>query len=131
MRDVLAPFENLIQKYASQFDIEPHIIRAIIMTESSGDPNAKGPTEDYGLMQMTLPTASRLGFSGTPEELFDPETNIRLGVKLLANIRAHGAAGLAEMYSVYNCGSAEAYKTDPAVARSVRHFLDNCALYAA
>ena len=127
MRDVLAPFENLIQKYASQFGVQPYVIQAIILTESSGNPNAKGPTGDYGLMQITLPTARRLGFTGTPEELFDPETNIRLGVKLLADIRAHGATELAEMYSVYNCGSAEGYKTNPAVARNVRHFLDNCA----
>ena len=128
MKDVLAPFAKLILKYAFQFGVDPPVIRAVILTESSGDPNAKGPTDDYGLMQITLRTAKRLGFTGTPEELLDPETNIRLGVKLLADIRARGATGLAEMYSAYNSGNPDAYKTNPTVLRNVRRFLNNCAV---
>ena len=126
MTEVLAPFEALIEKYASQFRIPPDWIRAIILTESSGNPNAKGPTGDYGLMQITVPTARALGFTGHPDELFNPEINIWLGARLLAEIQSRGITTLPELYSAYNCGNPEEYKTNPIVARNVEHFLGYC-----
>ena len=127
MKAALAPFEPLIEKYSVVLKVPADLIRAIILTESSGNPNAKGPAGDYGLMQVTLPTARHLGFLGAAEELLDPDTNIRLGTTLLARIQARGIESLAELYSTYNAGDPQAYKTNPVVAVHVQHFLNNCA----
>lgn len=40
----------------------------------------------YGLMQLMWTTAVGLGFSGTPEDLYDPVYNIELGAKLIRQL---------------------------------------------
>jgi soluble lytic murein transglycosylase-like protein len=40
----------------------------------------------YGLMQLMWTTAVGLGFTGTPEELYDPVYNIELGAKLIRQL---------------------------------------------
>lgn len=73
------------------------IVLGIIMTESSGDPNAKGDyrvdagTEikvphSFGLGQIQVATAKTLGVDVIPEQLFDPTFNIKL---ILANLMRH------------------------------------------
>ncbi len=53
-------------------------------TESGYRAGARGAAGEIGLMQVMPPTARLLGFTGTLEELADPETNITLGVRYLA-----------------------------------------------
>lgn len=43
-------------------------------------------SSSYGLMQLMWTTAWALGFRGTQEELYKPETNVDLGVKLLRQL---------------------------------------------
>jgi len=73
----------------------------------------------YGPAQLMYPTAVGLGFRGTPEDLFKPES-VRLGVKLLAGLvkaaQKKGfsmddavAIGLAQ----YNGGNAAGRNSDP------------------
>ena len=53
-------------------------------TESGYRPGARVAAGEIGLMQVMPPTARLLGFTGTLEERADPETNITLGVRYLA-----------------------------------------------
>ena len=82
----LEEWEELIQKYATIFNVPSSLIKAIIMVESSGKAfvsRKENGYYSYGLMGVTLPTARDMGFSGNPSQLFDPEINIYYGVKYL------------------------------------------------
>jgi soluble lytic murein transglycosylase-like protein len=91
--------------------LDPALVWAIILVESSGIVNAyrhepgfytkylkdkpwyrqwspRRTAASYGLMQIMFPTACDMGWRGDPEELFVPETNIRLGCQYLVNLRA-------------------------------------------
>lgn len=43
----------------------------------------------YGLMQLLLSTARQLDFTGPPDGLFEPTTNIALGIRYLGFIREY------------------------------------------
>lgn len=93
MKDVLTWIE-LVTKLT--VDCAPPItvptILAIIAVESAGDPNAinlaSGAT---GLMQVMPREANPKMFHNRPtqEELLDPETNIRWGIRILKHSMVH------------------------------------------
>lgn len=63
-------------------------VLAVVEIESGFDPTAYRSEPQLGdasrgLMQLLLSTALDRGFQGAPEALFDPETNIRLGMRQL------------------------------------------------
>jgi len=86
-------WQPLIEKYASQYGLDPNLLAAIIMTESGGNPNATSSRGAIGLMQV-------VGGS------YDPATNIAQGTKIFAdNLRLfNGDVELA--LAAYNAGPA-------------------------
>ena len=74
------PWEPYILRYSKQYNIDSDLVRAIIYAESSGNPNSVSSAGAMGLMQIMPITAIHLGLSDT----FDPEQNIRAGVKYIA-----------------------------------------------
>ncbi|TVR06156.1 MAG: lytic transglycosylase domain-containing protein, partial [Salinarimonadaceae bacterium] len=80
-RDALLP---LIEKYALANAVPEALADAVAHVESAYDSSAVGGVGEIGLMQLRPTTAAMLGFTGTDEELFDPEINIRYGVLYLA-----------------------------------------------
>jgi hypothetical protein len=75
---------EILTRYAEQTDLPPAIADAVIRVESSFNPHAVGGVGEVGLMQIRPETAAMLGFSGGVTDLFEPETNIRYGVRYLA-----------------------------------------------
>ena len=75
------------------------LVRRIIKRESGGNPHVVS-RGNYGLMQIKLPTARALGYSGGAAGLLDPETNMTYAVKYLAGACrvAHGNSNLAVHY---------------------------------
>jgi hypothetical protein len=69
--------DQIIEKYARNYQLDPFLIRSIIATESSFNPRAVSPKGAQGLMQLMPATAERLGV----RDSFDPEENIRGGVR--------------------------------------------------
>ena len=61
----------------------------------------------YGPWQVMYPTARELGFTGTPEELANPETNCLYAVRYL-NARAASATTLGQIARCYNGGNIHA-----------------------
>jgi soluble lytic murein transglycosylase-like protein len=121
-----SPYADIIQHASNEFNVPPDWIAAVISTESAWNPEAYAPGEDsYGLMQVRYVTAKGLGFSGDANELFDPDLNIHLGTKLLGQLRQHYGDDLQRVYSAYNSGDPDAYKTSKQVAQHVQNFLDN------
>lgn len=69
---------------ARQHGMPAEIADAVMRVESGYDPSAVGGVGERGLMQVLPSTAALLGFAGSADELADPSTNIRLGVRYLA-----------------------------------------------
>lgn len=123
-------YDDIIAKYANVYNVPEPWIRAFIQTESSFNPmayRAEPQINDasYGLMQLLYKTAVGLGFTGAPESLYDPDTNINLGVKLMAQLRARYGDDIQAVYSAYNSGSGTAYLSNSSVAQHVANMLKN------
>lgn len=117
-------FDDLISKWAGYFGVPFEWVKAVIATESSfyakayrAEPRINDGS--YGLMQLLNRTAVSLGYSGDPAGLFDPDTNIKYGTKLLAQLQASYGDNFSKVYSAYNSGNANAYTTNPLVASNV------------
>lgn len=77
-----AEINRLITRYAAEYDLPEELVHRVVRRESNYNPRARnGP--NLGLMQIQAQTARTMGFRGSPEELFDAETNLRYAVKYL------------------------------------------------
>ena len=94
-------FHPIIDEVAYRHEVDPALVKAIIMAESSYDPRAISKKGAKGLMQLMPLTAKSLGV----EDVFDPTNNIRAGVayfrKLLNQFNGDERLALA----AYNAGS--------------------------
>ena len=70
-------FDPIIEKYATEHQLDPSLIRSIIAQESGFNPKAVSRKGARGLMQLMPATAASLGVRNS----FDPEQNIQGGVK--------------------------------------------------
>ena len=109
-----------VEKYATQYNVSPTLVLAIIRTESNFNPFAVSGAPAYGLMQLVPTSGGRAAYkkvSGldqapTQEYLFDPDHNIELGAAYL------GVLGNTEFHAVQNPDSRDycviaAYNTGP------------------
>lgn len=72
----------LIQYYADYYDVPVDLVHRVVIRESTYNPRARnGPY--WGLMQILPETARTMGFTGKPEDLLNPETNLIYAVKYL------------------------------------------------
>jgi hypothetical protein len=93
-------FDSLIDKYARHYELDPSLIHSIIATESGFNPNAVSPKGACGLMQLMPATADRLGV----KDSFDPEQNIRAGVRHFRSLMDTFNNNLALSLAAYNAG---------------------------
>lgn len=75
-------YQQTIITASKTYNINPILICAIINAESGFDKNKVSSKQAVGLMQLLPSTAASL--TDQPIDLFDPDTNITLGVKYLA-----------------------------------------------
>jgi soluble lytic murein transglycosylase-like protein len=71
---------------------------AIVHQESGFRPHVTGGAGEIGLMQLKCQTARGMGFSGSCKALYDPDTNLRFGMKYLKAALKRGSVGY------YNAG---------------------------
>ncbi|MDB5526399.1 MAG: hypothetical protein JWM58_4162 [Rhizobium sp.] len=73
---------QLINKYASLYDVPESLVHHVVRRETNYDPTAvhRG---NWGLMQIRYNTARGLGYDGNPSGLLDAETNLKYAVKYL------------------------------------------------
>ncbi len=84
-------YRAIIEAHAKNYDLDPALVAAVIYSESSFDPPARSQAGAVGLMQVLPETgiaiATRTGGKRfTPEDLLDPEINIRYGCWYLRHL---------------------------------------------
>lgn len=95
---------------AARYGVDPWLLYAIAQVESNIDPNAlnhNDDTYDIGLMQINSWWFPKLKpFGITPEDLYDPCTNINIGAWILAHsFLSFGDTW--ESVGAYNAGTAK------------------------
>lgn len=113
---VIAQYWATIQYYAGIRSVPPERIAAIVVQESSGDPNATGPNGiDRGLMQMTPGALADVNLSAALgidwSDLFDPDKNINAGTTFFS-MKLAEMGSLHDATRAYNVGAGAA-KADP------------------
>ena len=102
-------FPDLVARNAQQTGTPELFVYAIMRKESDYYPFAVSRSDARGLLQLIPSTsaqvATQLGEASFPDELFDPETNIRQGVAYLGGLlrRFRGQEALAA--GAYNAGA--------------------------
>jgi soluble lytic murein transglycosylase-like protein len=91
--------DDIIHDIASEYKIDPALVKAIIKAESNADPQAVSRKGAQGLMQLMPETARELNV----KRPFDPKENIIGGVKYIKGLMAsYGDLRLA--LAAYNAG---------------------------
>ncbi|MBW2631592.1 MAG: lytic transglycosylase domain-containing protein [Deltaproteobacteria bacterium] len=94
-------FHTIIQEASNRYQVDPALIRAIIMAESSYNPRAISRKGARGLMQLMPATAKALGV----EDSFNPEHNIYGGVKYFKQLLDRFDGDTRMALAAYNAGS--------------------------
>jgi len=93
------PYDAMIAQHAAANGVPVELVHRVIVRESRYRPGvvSKG---NYGMMQIKLPTARGLGYTGNAQGLLDANTNLTYAVKYLAGAyrAAHGNHNLAVRY---------------------------------
>ena len=82
------------------FDLQPHLVLAIMATESNFDASALSPKDAHGLMQLIPGTAARFGV----RNIKDPVQNIRGGMAYLRWLMAYFEGDVSLVAAAYNAG---------------------------
>jgi len=79
-----AQYESMVATHASANNVPETLVHRVIVRESKYHPHLVGRGGTIGLMQIKLPTARGLGYTGDAAGLRDPNTNLAWGTKYLA-----------------------------------------------
>jgi len=99
-----AAIHALVAEYAARHGVPQRLAHRIVMRESRYNPGLKGSGAHYGLMQISLPTARHMGYSGTATGLFDPRTNLSYAMPYLANAWLISGGNEGRAVSLYSRG---------------------------
>ncbi len=94
-------FDPIIFQAAKQHQVDPALIKAIIMVESGYNPDALSEKGAQGLMQLMPNTAKWLGV----KDSFNPEYNINGGVKYFKYLLIQFDGNIELALAAYNAGS--------------------------
>lgn len=93
-------YDDLVQKYAVQHGLASALVRAVIKTESDGNPRCVSRAGAMGLMQLMPANVQEAGIS----DPFDPEQNIAAGTQQLAGLMKQYNGNLDLTLAGYNAG---------------------------
>jgi soluble lytic murein transglycosylase-like protein len=99
-------YGGIIDRYAKEYGVAPSLARAVIQVESGYNQHKTGLAGEVGLMQIKPSTARMLGYSGSVKQLYNPETNIKWGMKYLGMAQEAGNGTTCGTLLKYNAGHA-------------------------
>jgi len=91
---------ELVRQVSVEHGLDPNLVDALVRVESAYNPKALSHKGAMGLMQLMPATASRLGV----DDPFDPEQNVRGGVREFARLVDHYRGNLQFALAAYNAG---------------------------
>jgi len=94
-------FQPIVLKAANRYKVDPAMVMAIIMAESSYNPKAVSKKGAKGLMQLMPTTARSLGV----KDIFNPEHNINAGVRYFKKLLNQFDGNVELALAAYNAGS--------------------------
>ena len=100
---------DLVEKESKPQQMDPFVVMSLIKQESGYFERAVSNANAVGLMQLLVPTAqvlAKASKSPLPEkdDLFNPDTNIKLGVEYLKNLNDQFNHDIVLVLSAYNAG---------------------------
>lgn len=98
--------DAIIERHAKANGVPVSIAKAVVRIESNYRTDVRGSAGEIGLMQIKPATARLMGYSGSVKGLFDPETNIKYGMKYLGMARERGDGSICNTILKYNAGHA-------------------------
>jgi soluble lytic murein transglycosylase-like protein len=107
---------RFVQLVAPEYQLQPHLVLAVMEKESNFDPLAVSPKNAQGLMQLIPDTAARFKV----KRITDPTQNIRGGMAYLRWLMAYFEGDLAMVLAAYNAGerAVERYRGVPPYAET-------------
>jgi len=84
--------------------VDPLLVLSLIRQESAFDPSARSHANARGLMQMLPSTAKTLNRRVPTKKLYDPQTNINLGITYLENLFERYEGRTEYVLAAYNAG---------------------------
>ena len=112
-------FHRIITKVSKRYQVDPALVKAIILAESEYNPHAISRKGAKGLMQLMPGTARVLGV----EDIFDPEHNIKGGVRHIKGLLKMFEGDVRLAIAAYNAGSIRVrrYKGIPPFKATIRY----------
>ena len=99
-------YDGFVAQYAASNGVPVSLAHAVISVESNYRPNTLGRAGEVGLMQIKPATARMMGYQGSLRGLYDPETNIKYGMKYLGMAHKLGGGATCATILKYNAGHA-------------------------
>jgi len=102
-------YEEYVEKYAEENNIDPLLIFSIIKAESNFKENAESSSGAVGLMQLMEETAKEIAESMDEpilekEDLKEAETNIKIGIKYYSILQKNYDGNMLLALTAYNAG---------------------------
>jgi soluble lytic murein transglycosylase-like protein len=96
--------QSLVHRYAEANGVPAQVGHGVVMVESRYNARATGAGTYIGLMQISYRTAQGIGYTGTRAGLYDPETNLKYGMKYLGEAYRQAGGNLCGAVSKYQGG---------------------------
>jgi soluble lytic murein transglycosylase len=109
------PFQEDVEKYAREHEVDPYIVAGLIRQESEFNPRVVSHANAYGLTQIVPSTgrdlSRRVGMRAfTTGMLFDPAVNLRLGTYYLKILLKSFGGRWEDVLAAYNGGGSRVTK---------------------
>jgi len=113
-----AAAQPILDRWADNFGLERSLVYAVVSQESRFNPRAYRAEPSigdasYGLTQVLYRTAAGLGYTGTPDGLYDSDTNAQYGLRYLFEMVNRWGGNLELALSAYNGGLRNGVVTNP------------------
>jgi hypothetical protein len=120
-------YQDIVHQTASNYDIDPSLIKAVIQTESNWNDRAISRKGAIGLMQLMPATAVDMDVRNP----FDPEENIEGGTKYLRYLLERFNGDLTLALAAYNAGpsTVERYGYVPPITETKQYVKKVLSLY--
>lgn len=104
--DRRSKYDEIIERYAEKYRVDPVLVRAVIQVESDFKPGCVSHKNARGLMQLIPATAQRYGV----KSVHDPEQNIHGGIRYLRDLLEMFNDDLPRALAAYNAGEGAVQK---------------------